>query len=125
VYVANHDKSFNASSAIVGLQSIAFEIEYDGTALNRGRHVQQCEFFIKTVSFNENEKQAYIGFQRGMLQPSSWFAKTEKIDYSMKIASIALASSLEPKVNIVLNSYGTICADDPNTYFWCSSQGLP
>lgn len=62
VYVANHDKSFNGSSAIVGIQSIAFEIKYDGHTLNRGRHVQQCDFFIKTVSYNENEQQAYIGF---------------------------------------------------------------
>ena len=125
VQVANFDKDFNATSVVVGLQNIGFEIEYDGTTPNRGRHIQQFDFFIKTVSFNENEKQAYIGFQRGMLQPSRWFAKAEKIDYTMTITSIALAASVQPNVNIVLNSYGTICADDVKTLFWCSQQGLP
>lgn len=42
----------------------------------------------------------------------------------MKIVSIALATSLEPKVNIVLNSWGQICVDDSNTWFYCSSQGM-
>lgn len=60
-----------------------------------------------------------------MLQPTSWFAKAENIDYSLTLTSIALAAELEPKVNIVLNSWGTICADDPKTLFWCSHQGLP
>lgn len=43
----------------------------------------------------------------------------------MTISAIALASDLEPNVNIVLNSWGTICTDDPKTFFWCSQQGLP
>lgn len=123
VHVAKFNKSFPAQSAIVGLHNIGFMLEWDRANKNRGRYIGQFEFFIKTVSFSTIAKQAYVGFQRGLLSPGL-FPSSEKVQYTFGITTIAVAGPSQPKVGTVRNTQGQICIDDWKSLFWCSSEGM-
>lgn len=87
---------------------------------DRGRYIEQLEFFIKDVNFDSERNEAIVEYQNAFLAPKLTTYDAQ-VDYTIGITVIGLKHAQSSKISSVS---GSICVNDWTSAFWCKMHGL-
>lgn len=114
---------FAASRAIVGLQRFGFQLVANEKEANRGRYLEQIQFQVTGVKFDEAADSFSFEYENSVRSPGlTTYASQVKLEN--RHAVILLSDKLNPTVGPTQKVSGQVCVNDWTTMFWCKTKGL-